>query len=481
MRLFAFDLDGEALAQIGTRMEVRAWLREWTGVSIYRDGFRLWPFGEPHDDWLRLDQRRVNSPVDHLSNNQVIGFIEIGRDTNPGLMDQTNREGLIHTDAVDDLRRLVLFVLQFLEAERQSIRHPVGNGFARKVIVAKSGKSIPDELDRLAGQANGKLGQTLKRLGRQLRDKEKAETEHALHALEGYIGLAAAGQMASGLALLIPSDIRLLRSEMDRLREVLSRKKTPEAREALDKMSTLLDSLTQYQRMLVAAAGQTERNRTIDVAAELDSFGELYRPVLVARGALIDVQHSSAELLRAEMRSEGFLCILQALTMNALEATQRIDEPRIRVQAAAVPEGCEVIFSDNGPGVTLENSPRIFNPRFTTKEGHLGMGLTIARQMIESHGGTLDLLIDGRRKGPASGSSCRANARGRRFMGGMGCDDERSCRSGFVGWVSRRAGTPTLQIPSKNRAAANCEKSGPSIQALVGSEVSTHPARRTSS
>ena len=125
IRIFAFDLEGESLARIGPRMEVRAWLREWTGVSIYRDGFRVWPFGEPHDDWLRLDQRRVNNPVEKLSNNQVIGFIDIGRDRNPDLMDQTNREGLIHNQALDDLRRLVNFVLQSIEAERQSIRHPV--------------------------------------------------------------------------------------------------------------------------------------------------------------------------------------------------------------------------------------------------------------------------------------------------------------------------------------------------------------------
>lgn len=63
IRLHAFDLEGEAIARVGPRMEVRAWLQEWTGVSIYRDGFRVLPYGEPDDDWLRLDQRRVNNPV----------------------------------------------------------------------------------------------------------------------------------------------------------------------------------------------------------------------------------------------------------------------------------------------------------------------------------------------------------------------------------------------------------------------------------
>jgi hypothetical protein len=45
IRLFAFDLEGEAIARIGPRLEVRARLKEWTGVSIYRDGFRVLPYG----------------------------------------------------------------------------------------------------------------------------------------------------------------------------------------------------------------------------------------------------------------------------------------------------------------------------------------------------------------------------------------------------------------------------------------------------
>ena len=110
----------EALADIGPTMEVRAWLKAWTGISVYRDGFRIWPYGEPYDDWLRLDQRRVNNPVVRLSNNQVVGFVEISADGNPDLTDQTNREGLFNNQAFTDLRRLIHFVMQTLEAERKS-------------------------------------------------------------------------------------------------------------------------------------------------------------------------------------------------------------------------------------------------------------------------------------------------------------------------------------------------------------------------
>jgi hypothetical protein len=161
IRLYVFDLEAEALAKVGPRQEARAWLREWTGVSIYRDGFRVWPYGEPHDDWLRLDQRRVNSPVEHLSNNQVIGFIDLGRDRNPELKDQTNREGLIHNQAFEDLRRLVYFVLQAVEAERQSIRHPTRRATGGVVAHHPEAVSMTDELERLATRAGGAIGREL--------------------------------------------------------------------------------------------------------------------------------------------------------------------------------------------------------------------------------------------------------------------------------------------------------------------------------
>ena len=44
-RLYAFDLETEALSKVGPRAEARAWLREWSGVSVYRDGFRVFVTG----------------------------------------------------------------------------------------------------------------------------------------------------------------------------------------------------------------------------------------------------------------------------------------------------------------------------------------------------------------------------------------------------------------------------------------------------
>ncbi len=149
--LHAYDLETSALSYVGLRAEVRAWLRSWSGISVYRDGFRVWPYGEPHDDWLRLDQRRVNNPTECLSNNQIVGFIEIGRSSNPELVDQTNREGLVQNRAFEDLRRLALHAIARLEEQRQRVRRPRPGEDRASGLRKNSARETPisDELGRL--------------------------------------------------------------------------------------------------------------------------------------------------------------------------------------------------------------------------------------------------------------------------------------------------------------------------------------------
>src|SRR5262249_13812915 len=101
-----------------TVRDVQKDLNEATGISIYRDGFRVLPYGEPHNDWMRLDIRRVQNPTMRISNNQVVGSILISADGNPALQDQTNREGLKQGQALTDLENLALAALAELEKRR---------------------------------------------------------------------------------------------------------------------------------------------------------------------------------------------------------------------------------------------------------------------------------------------------------------------------------------------------------------------------
>lgn len=399
VRLFVYDLEAEALARIGPRVEVRAWLREWTGVSVYRDGFRVWPYGEPHDDWLRLDQRRVNNPVEHLSNNQIIGFIDITRDGNPGLLDQTNREGLVQNREVDDLRRLVYFVLQVVEAERQSIRHPVRRG-QPSVAAAAASQLLPltAEMQRLAEKAGPDLSRELRQLSERLDAERTRERITQERLLEGYEGLAAVGQIAYHLFPFLPQELGQLRNDIQALHRGAAAANGQG--QVFERLAAAVESVATRLEVFQLTAGRgNDRRRAIDLMAEVEAFRRSVGPTFEARNIRLAIAYPEQEVVRTEMRPEHFHGLLHILAANSLDWLGRGESQRVRVALGLEGEDCEIVFSDTGPGIPAELSRQVFEPGFSMKEGGRGMGLTLARRIVEGHGGCISVLVDGRRRG----------------------------------------------------------------------------------
>lgn len=404
-RLFAFDLETDAIARIGPRMEVRAWLREWSGISVYRDGFRIWPYGEPHDDWLRLDQRRVNNPVVRLSNNQVVGFVEISADRNPELRDQTSREGLIHNEGFADLQRFVLHAMQALEAERQVLRHPGGKQPERrqsKPAGAQELTGIPDALERLARQADGDLGEELLRTADRVRSQ--LATREATHRrmLDGYSDLAALGHTASLLGRSVNVGLAGLRERVTSLRTTLGRRAGADPvslASSVAELETMLEQVSgQLALVASAGAGAARRRRGIDVPAELCRVRDGLWSVLEQERAELQVQAPEGVLLRTEMRPETFASLVNVLVRNSLEWRYANRVLRMIATVRESGDSIDILFSDSGRGVLATLEDKLFEPGVSGNDG-AGMGLTIARNIVTSHGGTISLVVDRRRKG----------------------------------------------------------------------------------
>ena len=79
--------------------------------------------------------------------------------------------------------------------------------------------------------------------------------------------------------------------------------------------------------------------------------------------------------------------VLVNLLQNALEAVRRVPEPQVLVRVRAAGDGVRVTVADNGDGFAPDVRRTAFDPFVTTREGGLGMGLAIARRIVEAHGG----------------------------------------------------------------------------------------------
>ena len=116
---YVFDRDREVLRRLGHTRLMTDYLDQNGGVRVYRDGIRVYNYGEQGDDWLGLDLRRVNVPTRRISRNIILGAVHLSLEASDALREKTNREGFIENDACARLRLVVLGALGALEAERR--------------------------------------------------------------------------------------------------------------------------------------------------------------------------------------------------------------------------------------------------------------------------------------------------------------------------------------------------------------------------
>ena len=84
--------------------------------------------------------------------------------------------------------------------------------------------------------------------------------------------------------------------------------------------------------------------------------------------------------------------VLINLTKNALQANEQNPEGKIQITARFNPEHRpEIRVTDNGPGIPDEILEQIFVPFFTTREKGSGIGLSLSRQIMRLHGGSLQV------------------------------------------------------------------------------------------
>ncbi len=116
---YGFSSEGKILDFIygaGKRELLKNYLLQNGGVKIFRDGIRVYNYGEPNDDWLGINQNRVRRMGNHFSKNQIIGCVSLSLEKTKGsLVEKTNREGFIESYTFDLFTRIIKTVFSHFE------------------------------------------------------------------------------------------------------------------------------------------------------------------------------------------------------------------------------------------------------------------------------------------------------------------------------------------------------------------------------
>jgi signal transduction histidine kinase len=147
-----------------------------------------------------------------------------------------------------------------------------------------------------------------------------------------------------------------------------------------------------FRRFLRREQGERERLGVRDLLESVTLLlGREYADAAVALTLSVDPAAPSLYGERVLLQ-QVFVNLLQ----NALQAAQRVRVGQVLVRARPSAGGVRVSVVDNGPGIAAEVRPTLFEPFVTSRRGGLGMGLPIARRVVEAHGGHMGV---GRRPG----------------------------------------------------------------------------------
>lgn len=120
IRGYIFDRDTYTLRLgVSDKQGFKDYLSKNCGIRVFRDGLRVYDYGEPENDWLALDYRRFNNPSKAISNNLILGAITLKREESQDLEEKTNREGFVDNDAYYAFKDAIMHVIDLVETLRQ--------------------------------------------------------------------------------------------------------------------------------------------------------------------------------------------------------------------------------------------------------------------------------------------------------------------------------------------------------------------------
>ncbi|WP_367391801.1 sensor histidine kinase [Lewinella sp. LCG006] len=416
------------------------WLDKFGGVKLFRDNFRVRPYGEIKDssfDWLGLGARKSSSPAGiakedggwRVEPENVSGAIKISRLTNVNFEDKSSREGLQENKTFLVFKEILTKLIQLLEEDRAYIARAMdkyhGEKHADRINREQAEKLVRSilERNRKRKEQEQKDGETadpkdetqtdeLTVLAELNRGKDE-EIEKLKDEQKVLRGLASSGIVLASFSHDLSKLNNVLSSRVDKLKTLISEKiqeseyadseerKNPFVQ--LERMRKQDVKLQNWLNFSLGAARKDKRKRKqLFLHKYFNDLRSDWTTVMENRGIHFD----TSKIAEIDLRvfEIDFDSIFNNLLVNSIDSFIQSKENRpreITIRARETSKEIVVDYHDNGPGLSkdIEKPEQIFEPLFTTKrnphtgeEEGTGLGMWLVKSIAAENDAQVKLL-----------------------------------------------------------------------------------------
>lgn len=391
-------------------------LSSFSGIKIYRDNFKVRPYGEegPMYDWLQLGSRVQSSPagITHpsgawrVNTYQLIGNVNISRINNPNLMDMANRESLALNDTYYLFVELIQNIISKFEYDRQYIYREYGlwlkknidaitpTAVIQKSVVDEKEKNQKSEFDFSKEEYKEAIYQTVS-------DKKKSiDTQRIM------MNFSSVGVTANTFAHEMKSISTNLSSRNKQLKiciDNILQNKEFDGPDFLNPYIPLENGekndilLSKWLKLIMDSVSKT--NSKFEKVSLLDFFKELYddwNGLLEKKSIKLSIPDENDCYVNCE-KTDLYLVFNNLILNSAYFLEQEINgnERSIDIYFKEAKDDIIFIFKNNGPKLDkkYDSTPDIiFEAGETTKDNGTGLGLWICKDSVQRNNGEIHVV-----------------------------------------------------------------------------------------
>lgn len=376
---YIFDRDTRILSLgIDDKKGFKGYLDHNGGVKVYRDGIRVYDYGEPGNDWLNLDIRRVNIPTQRISNNIIIAAVSIDRENSMDLKEKTNREGFIENEAYMKFLDSILYALHVVETQRLVDKDMLRAYYGP----TQKAEPVPSKLNQLKETIREKIeDEELQTLI--VRELESIERDYDT-IREMLLRSASAGLNLSAVV----HEVEKIVSE---IQKVVETDTSSRVYILVRRLSEMISGFT----TLIRKSSSGEKHKIENIVDQAIFVSE-YR--LRAHGIKVikDETALSKDIFVACAKNLIISSILNIIDNSIWwEEYANTKNKKIYITCSEdLQDHVAIVLADNGPGFAIPTG-EITKPFVTGKTNGMGLGLYIVQQVMEAHGGRVEFPSPG--------------------------------------------------------------------------------------